>query len=56
MYALIGDVAGADSDGTETNAVAIAANFIAYLSCGVGRSAHLPIGNTRHHARLFWGT
>lgn len=56
LYALIGDVDVAGSDGTENNAVAIAANFIAYLSCGVGRSAYLPIGNTRHHGRLFWGT
>jgi putative DNA primase/helicase len=53
LYALIGDVARAGSDGTETNACAIAANFIAYLSCAVGRGVYLPIGNTRHHARLF---
>lgn len=53
LYGLIGDVARAGSEGTETNAIAIAANFMAYLSCAVGRSAYLPIGNTRHHARLF---
>lgn len=53
LYGLIGDVAHAGSEGTETNAVAIAANFMAYLSCAVGRGAYLPIGNTRHHARLF---
>ncbi len=53
LYGLIGDVARAGSDGTETNAYAIAANFMAYLSCAVGRGVYLPIGNTWHHARLF---
>lgn len=53
LYGLIGDVAHAGSEGTETNAAAIAANFMAYLSCAIGRGAYLPIGNTRHHARLF---
>lgn len=53
LYGLIGDVAHAGSEGTETNAVAIAANFMAYLSCAVRRGVYLPVGNTRHHARLF---
>jgi len=53
LYGLVGDVARAGSEGTETNAHAIAANFMAYLSCAVGRGVYLPIGNTRHHARLF---
>ncbi|MBS1943375.1 MAG: hypothetical protein JST38_21135 [Bacteroidetes bacterium] len=53
LYGLIGDVAHAGSDGTETNAHAIAANFMAYLSCAIGRGVYLSIGNTRHHARLF---
>ena len=53
LYGLIGDVARAGSEGTETNAAAIAANFMAYLSCAIGRGVYLPIGNTRHHARLF---
>ncbi len=53
LYGLIGDVARAGSEGTETNAYAIAANFMVYLSCAVGRGVYLPIGNTRHHARLF---
>lgn len=53
LYGLIGDVARAGSDGTETNAYAIAANFMVYLSCAVGRGVYLPIGNTWHHARLF---
>ncbi|CAJ0782737.1 hypothetical protein R77560_00941 [Ralstonia thomasii] len=53
LYGLIGEVARAGSDSTETNAHAIAANFMAYLSCAVGRGVYLPIGNTRHHSRLF---
>lgn len=53
LYGLIGDVALAGSEGTETNAYAIAANFMAYLSCAIGRGVYLPIGNTWHHARLF---
>ncbi|MBV5347015.1 DUF3987 domain-containing protein [bacterium] len=53
LYGLIGDVARAGSDGTEANPYAIAANFMAYLSCAVGRGPYLPIGNTWHHARLF---
>lgn len=53
LYGLIGDVARAGSEGTETNAHAIAANFMAYLSCAIGRGVYLPIGNTRHHTRLF---
>ena len=53
LYGLVGDVARAGSDGTETNPYAIAANFMAYLSCAVGRNPYLPIGNTWHHARLF---
>ena len=53
MHGLTGDVAHAGSEGTETNAVAIAANFMVYLSCALGRGVYLPIGNTWHHARLF---
>lgn len=53
LYGLIGDVAQAGSEGTETNAYAIAANFMGYLSCAVGRGVYLPVGNTWHHPRLF---
>jgi hypothetical protein len=53
LYGLVGEVARAGSDSTEANPYAIAANFIAYLSCAVGRGPYLPIGNTWHHARLF---
>lgn len=54
LYGLVGEVARAGSEGTETNPYAIAANFMAYLSCAIGRGAYLPIGNTWHHARLFF--
>lgn len=53
LYGLVGDVARAGSDGTETNPYAIAANFMAYLSCAIRRNPYLPVGNTWHHARLF---
>jgi putative DNA primase/helicase len=53
LYGLVGDVARAGSDGTEANPYAIAANFMAYLSCAIGRGPYLPVGNTWHHARLF---
>jgi hypothetical protein len=53
LYGLVGEVARAGSDGTETNPYAIAANFMAYLSCAVGRGVYLPVGNTWHHPRLF---
>lgn len=53
LYGLVGDVARAGSVGTEANPYAIAANFMAYLSCAIGRGPYLPIGNTWHHARLY---
>ena len=53
LYGLVGDVARAGSEGTEANPYAIAANFMAYLSCAIGRGPYLPIGNTWHHARLY---
>jgi len=53
LYGLVGDVARAGSDGTEANPWAIAANFMAYMSCAIGRGPYLPIGNTWHHTRLF---
>ena len=53
LYGLVGDVARAGSEGTEANPYAIAANFMAYLSCAIGRGPYLPIGNTWHHARIF---
>lgn len=53
LYGLVSEVARAGSQDSETNAFAIGANFMAYLSCAIGRGVYLPIGNTRHHARLF---
>ena len=53
LYGLVGEVACAGGEGTETNPYAIAANFIAYLSCAIGRGVYLPIGNTWHHTRIF---
>ena len=54
LYGLVGTVAQEGSDGTETNPIAIAGNFIAYLSCAIGRTPYLAVGNTNHHARLFF--
>ncbi|PJI96446.1 uncharacterized protein DUF3987 [Acidovorax sp. 69] len=53
LYGLVGDVARAGSDTTEANPYAIAANFIAFMGCSVGRGPYMPIGNTWHHARMF---
>lgn len=53
LYGLVGEVAYAGSAETEANPFAIAANFIAYMSCALGRGAYMPVGNTWHHARQF---
>ena len=53
LYGIVGDVARAGGDTTEANPYAIAANFIAFMSCAVGRGAYMPIGNTWHHPRLY---
>ena len=53
LYGLVGDVARAGSEETEANPYAIAANFMAYMSCAIGRGPYLPIGNTWHHALLY---
>jgi hypothetical protein len=53
LYGLAGEIGRVGSEETETNAYAIAANFITYLSCAIGRGVYLPIGNTWHHPRLF---
>lgn len=53
LYGLVGEVARAGSQGNETNPFAIATNFLAYLSCAIGRGTFLQIGNTDHHARIF---
>lgn len=53
LYGLVGDVARAGSETTEANAYAIAANFIAFMGCAVGRGCYMQIGNTWHHPRMF---
>lgn len=53
LYGLVGDVARAGGDTTEANPFAVAANFMAFMSCAVGRGPYMPVGNTWHHPRLF---
>lgn len=53
LYGLIGDVARAGGDTTEANPFAVAANFIAFMGCAVGRGPYMAVGNTWHHPRLF---
>ncbi|MDP2268094.1 MAG: hypothetical protein Q8K46_02900 [Deltaproteobacteria bacterium] len=53
LYGLVGDVAKVGSETTEANAYAIAANFIAFMGCAVGRGCYMPVGNTWHHPRMF---
>ena len=53
LHGLIGDVARAGSASTEANPFAIAANFIAFMGCAVGRGPFMSVGNTWHHARQF---
>lgn len=53
LYGLVGEVARAGGDTTEANPFAIAANFITFLSCAVGRGPFMYVGNTRHHSRQF---
>jgi hypothetical protein len=53
LYGLIGDVARAAAQTTEANRYAVAAAHIALLSAGVGRNVYLPVGNVKHHARVF---
>ena len=53
LYGLVGDVARAGGDTTEANPFAVAANFIAFMGCAIGRGPYMPIGNTWHHPRMF---
>ena len=46
LHGLIGDVARAGSASTEANPFAIAANFIAFMGCAVGRGPFMSVGNT----------
>lgn len=54
LYGLVGDVARAGGDTTEANPFAVAANFMAFMGCAVGRGPYMAVGNTRHHARQFF--
>jgi len=53
LYGLVGAVARAGGDTTEANPFAVAANFIAFMSCAVGRGPYMSVGNTWHHSRMF---
>lgn len=53
FYGLVGDVARAAAHGTEANPVAAAMAFMSWLSARVGRDVYIPIGDVRHHIRLF---
>jgi putative DNA primase/helicase len=53
LYGLVGEVGRTAAETTEANRYAVAAGFLALLSAAVGRDAYLPVGNTKHHARLF---
>ena len=53
LYGLAGEVGRAAAETTEANRYAVAMNFLTMLSAAVGRDVYLPIGDTRHHARLF---
>jgi hypothetical protein len=54
LYGLIGQAAEAGSEGSEANRFAIAANVMAYLSAAIGRAPYLAVGDTKHHARMFF--
>lgn len=53
LYGLVGDVARAGGDTTEANPFAVAANFIAFMSCAIGRGPYMAVGNTWHHVLQF---
>lgn len=53
LYGLAGDVGNAAAATTEANRYAVCMGYLSFLSAQAGRDAYLPVGNTRHHARLF---
>ncbi|MBC7621604.1 MAG: hypothetical protein H7293_21935, partial [Candidatus Saccharibacteria bacterium] len=53
LYGLVGEVARAGGDTTEANPFAVGANFMAFMSCAVGRGPYMAVGNTWHHTRQF---
>jgi putative DNA primase/helicase len=53
LYGLAGDVGNTAAATTEANRYAACMGFLSFLSAMAGRDVYLPVGNTRHHARLF---
>jgi hypothetical protein len=53
LYGLAGDVGKVAAATTEANRYAVCMGFLSFLSAMAGRDVYLPVGNTRHHARLF---
>lgn len=53
LYGLAGDVGKTAAATTEANRYAVCIGFLSFLSAMAGRDVYLPVGNTRHHARLF---
>ncbi len=53
LYGLAGDVGNTAAATTEANRYAVCMGFLSFLSAMAGRDIYLPVGNTRHHARLF---
>lgn len=53
LYGLAGDVGRVAAATTEANPYAVCMGFLSFLSAMAGRDIYLPVGNTRHHARLF---
>lgn len=53
LYGLAGDVGKASAATTEANRYAVCMGFLSFMSAMAGRDVYLPVGNTRHHARLF---
>ncbi len=53
LYGLAGDVGKTAAATTEANPYAVCMGFMSFLSGMAGRDIYLPVGNTRHHPRLF---
>lgn len=53
LYGLAGDVGNTAAATTEANRYAVCMGYLSFLSAMAGRDVYLPVGNTRHHARLF---
>ncbi len=53
LYGLAGDVGKTAAETTEANPYAVCMGFMSFLSGMAGRDIYLPVGNTRHHPRLF---